>query len=217
MPAREPETPALEGIAPLFGRSFVHIPVVRITLDLAVTDRRYDATGTWLYVVDASSTVAVAQLEFNEQIGNKFPIRHGLFLSGVAFNRWYVDNAALAGEWLDVMYGVETTGGVRIINPVSAVSSFELTKGTVFNALLNASVGLVAALVLATNSARREAILQSDSGNTGAIYIGHDVTVGPTRGIRLDPGQSTVLSTSDDIWAEATVAAQTLHMAEIRD
>ena len=216
-PPREPETPSLEGIAPPFASRANATRRLRIALDSAAVNREMPATGTWLYVVEASSRAALARVEFNEQRGDKFPIREGLFLSGLEFNVLWIENTAQAGEWLDILFGVETQGNVRIVNPTSAISSFELTKGTTFVTPLNASVGVAAASVLAAFAGRREALLQSDAGNAGIIYVGHDATVGPGRGLRLDPGQSLVLSTSDDIFAEATIAAQTLRIGEIRD
>lgn len=76
------------------------------------------------------------------------------------------------------------------------------------------TVGTSAVLVLASNATRQKALVQSDQGNSGQIFVGPS-GVAATDGIELSPGESLEIDgTTAAVYAISDTAAQTVRVME---
>lgn len=101
---------------------------------------------------------------------------------------------------------------------LSASAPLDIAKATGFttNADLNIAGG-AAAVILAANANRREAVITNPAASSSAFRIG-DASVGAARGIELLPGATLVLETTAEIRAHNTdAAAQNISAQEVVD
>lgn len=204
-----------------FGADANAVRLTKIYLDAARTNVPFVLKGNWLWIQDASSLTAAADSQFNFDQGDKFTLRKGWFLRGVFFEQLILTHSAQAGEWLSVMYGVEELGNLSVVNPTASASSFTETKATTIirsHTTVDYNGG-VAVSILAALATRRAVTIQSYHGNTELVGLGHGTIDAIANGYTLAPGESVRLTTSDDIFANATTDGlfQRIVMLEERD
>ena len=185
---------------PQFGIDANAIRLKKIPLDNARSQSKIDITGTFLYVITASSKTALANIGFGEQVQDAVPFKEGQFISGLRFSQIYVTNTAQAGEYITVMYGVESNIGLKVNNPSSQYNNISVIKPTGLDTV--ADVALTAAtvtLISAADSTRKEILITNLSTNAAVMRIG-DSNTAAARGIEISPGQTVTLATTDAVY-----------------
>jgi len=184
---------------PEFGLDPNAIRVITIPLDTALNDYEVDVTGSVLWAVDATSLNASMNVKLQTQRNDKIPVSKGFFLRGARFSHLYITAAAQAGESITLLMAKETNDKLEIINPSSDFSSVSVDKGTTYGSVADVTVvkGAAAAVILAADATRREALIY----NSGAddIRIG-DSNIGAARGTWLPAGQEMTLSGTGAIY-----------------
>jgi len=77
----------------------------RIDLATARNDEMVSLAGEFLYVEEVSSESALATLRLNRNTNDSIDLRRNVILKTI-FNRLYLTNTAQAGEWIDLLVGV---------------------------------------------------------------------------------------------------------------
>lgn len=197
-----------------------------VNLATARDQEPFAATGTILWAITASDVAALVTVHFNDRRGQGIPYQQGMMLRGMRFDRLFFTNSVQAGETLTFFYGVEKFGNINVENAAQAGTTSTLasattnllTKPTVFTSTADLSIaGLTAAVLLAANAARREAIFSNLAANASPFRVG-DAAVGAAEGIELGPGQTLILNTTAEVRGFNTAAgAQSITIAETRD
>lgn len=78
----------------------------RIALDTARDLHRYDIAGDFLYVEKFSSPSAAATVRFNKNTNDAIDLQHNTKIETV-FTTLYITNTAQAGEWIDLIVGID--------------------------------------------------------------------------------------------------------------
>lgn len=84
------------------------LSVKLITLDSARAGEEHQMSGTLLWAVDASSSAALLEVQFNDDTSGKVPFRRGLSIGGMPFDKLLLTNAAQVGEWIKLLYCVDS-------------------------------------------------------------------------------------------------------------
>lgn len=138
-------------------------------LDLSVerSNVMLPLTGSALWVVKASSTVATATISINRPNEGSIPIGQGFGFRGLPYSRLYIDNPAQAGESL-TLFAVREMGGFGFLNPAVSVTTFNPAKPTSVTNIgpITVPTGYSSTLILSANANRRHAILQIQDGHT---------------------------------------------------
>jgi len=87
-------------------RRFENYKTVRISLDTARVDHRYDFAGDFLYVETYSSPSAAAMVKFNKNTNDALGLKHNTRIETV-FTTLYVTNTAQVGEWIEIIIGID--------------------------------------------------------------------------------------------------------------
>lgn len=154
-----------------------------------------------LWVVASSSLGANLPFRFNTQSSGLITAKRGLFISGVRFQRLYLNNTSQPGEWVEIFSARQDEVGdlIRIENPSTDENIATLTKATVITPLADVACPTgVATLVLASNSTRRIGYVQNVGA--GTLVIG-DASVSATRGIRLAPNERLEIAATENVYA----------------
>lgn len=193
----------------------------RLTLNLAIpfTDREFNIGGTMIGVWDSPNATDTIQIRFNQQSANQIPMKRQKVLV-TPFNKVFITvPAGLAGN-MEILYGSGTIAYFRMYpNEADSLGQMieELRGDLVAENYGTATIGVVAAVVLAANGNRKGFDLQSGLGNAGNIYIGFDNTVTAANNTAaLVAGQS---YSRDDyrgaLFAIASAAGQLLNYGEV--
>lgn len=101
---------------------------------------------------------------------------------------------------------------------LSLTGAISVTKGDQFDTVPDVSVGAgVSAELLATDTARCEAIINNLAANAATLRVG-DSNVAAARGVELAPGETIVLTTTEAVHAyNPGGVAQSVAVMEIKD
>jgi hypothetical protein len=86
-------------------RKFENYQVQRIALDNALVNKEIIAAGDVIYVAAVSSSSAAASIRLNKSTNDLIPLEQKTRIRTV-FTRLYVSCDAQAGEWIDVLLGI---------------------------------------------------------------------------------------------------------------
>lgn len=78
---------------------------IRIDLATARTDLSFNVAGEFIYVEASSSTLAVAKIKLNRNTNDALDFELGTLIRTI-FVEVFITNAALPGEWLDLLVGI---------------------------------------------------------------------------------------------------------------
>ena len=195
-----------------YGDNQNYIGVQRILLDSARSQEKISITGSFLYAIAASSKTATMSIELHNQSKGLIPFLEGQFIGGIPYGQIYITNAAQAGEWIDLMYGVEIAGGLQVQNPANQFSSISLLKGATNSDPVDITTTGAAAAVqmVAADATRRRLIVYADTANANTLRVGGS-DVDATHGIPLAPGQSIEISSTAAVYVYDTVAGNVYH------
>lgn len=87
-------------------RKWENYKTLRISLDTARTNHRYDLAGDFLYVEAYSSPSAAATAKFNKNTNDPLDLKHNTRIETV-FTTLYITNEAQAGEWIELIVGID--------------------------------------------------------------------------------------------------------------
>ena len=206
----------IRSLVPKFGDDANAIRIINVPLDNALVGKRLDVTGTFLWVVAASSKTATADVAIQEQIQDTIPFKEGFFVSGLRFAQIYITCSAQPGEYLTLMFGRETGAGIKIQNPASQMTDVSIIKATGLDTYVDIPlVAGVATNIHVANPLRHEVIIKNLSTNLGVIRIG-GLGVAVNAGIELMPGESITMQTTESIWG-FSVGGESVCAIEIND
>lgn len=173
----------------------------RIDLSTARTDDMISIAGEFLYVEEVSSDSALASLKLNRNTNDSFDLRRGVVLKTI-FERLYFTHTAQAGEWIDLIVGVNFDYQVRGIQGRAEIAqpSFYVT-----NAVINTDTQAAAHIC-------NSVLCRSDPDNTGLVKLNFGAAVSATSYVPLKPGDwiSVLVSNTNQIHASFAVANEKL-------
>lgn len=105
-------------------RSFHNYHKRRIDLSVARDNKQFDWTGEILIVEKASSSNAIATVRLMFVDADPLTLEKNVEIKSI-FNRLYLSNDALAGEWLDVIAGINFEYKKKIVNSCDGPFTFQ--------------------------------------------------------------------------------------------
>lgn len=160
------------------------------------------AVGTTIHVVDATG-------EFELKIGDDIiSLSKGTTYKTTQFERIRVTNKHSTTNNIDLLIGVgEYTPPMKLVGDVNSNPVIAATVTT----HEDVAVGANGAQVIASNANRKELILENVGANP--LRLG-DSNVSNTRGIKIDPNSSIILTTTASMYAQST-GGSTLAITEV--
>jgi len=141
-------------------------------------------TGEFLYVEKASSESALATVRLNRNTNDAIDLQVGTTIKTV-FKDFYITNAAQAGEWIDIITGI----------------NFEYYRGGVLGAeaqqVLNLTHAVADTNIAAAAHVCDRALIKAGVGNTQTAWIDFGVAAVQNNCLPLDPGEWTRVSLSN--------------------
>jgi len=207
------------GMAPLeYGEGAPRIGVKTIPLDTATTDKAFEIGGNVLWVPTASTLDAAVSIKYQDQLNDPITFQQGNFLAGPSFSRLYISWEAQAGESITLLYAVDSPKNpFRIENATASFTGVSVTGTVDCEAVNYANDKLISAsrVTLSTTAAtllrvsenphgtygyRVQILIQNEYTNTYPIRV-DKASVTPTLGQIVQPGETLVLDTSDEVYA----------------
>lgn len=202
---------------PEFGIDANRVGIRKISLDTAIKNKEIEIGGNFLWGVEASSVGAAMQIAFQDTFGDTLPFGKGSVIKGVRFSRLYITADAQPGEFITLLYAVDESGVMEIVNPSADTKSVELTKATGLESLVDKAVGSGAVeSILPANASRRDAIVQVLSTSANGARVG-DANINGGRGIELLPGAAVTLKTTNELFAVGISGTSTLLVSYTED
>ncbi len=164
-------------------------PLIRtISVDLSVVrdKQELEIGGNFIWCAEATDNAANISVSFARETADQgITFKSGTRISGIAFSRVFLTNAAQSGKTLTISYSSDPL--LQIDNPAGDFSSVELTKPTTAGSNVDQSLAAATtATVKAATPTRRRLVVEADLDNTVDLYVGP--TVSDTQGLRLTPG-----------------------------
>lgn len=215
MPIRNAAEVRTPGV-PQFGQNATYVFIQKIALDSALDAKEFNLTGTFFYIIDASSKTVKANIQFESQSNGSIPVQQGSFLSGIRYDKLYITANAVAGGYITIMGGVETEGRVQALNPADQFNDISIIKSTKITPtpawFSTAGTAPGATLMVAANATRRRMIVSADPGNSAGYRVGGS-DVDATHGVYLTAGQSMEVLSTDAfyIFDDSIVATDKFH------
>ena len=160
----------------------------RLYVDLVAFDDKY--------VISTTKQTGEAIICLNEPNGEPIAIRGGMYFDfNQEFDRIFIRNTAQSGRMLRLTSSIETeikpfSAEVQIVGGTSAVLD------TIADVAVNATT---TTQILATNAARKEAIISNLAANATVVRVG-DSNTGASRGAEIPPGGSAVIEGGEAIF-----------------
>ena len=160
----------------------------RIHLTDARTAEFWGVTGEFLYVEEVSSKSAAAAIRLNLNTNDEIDLQTGVVIKTV-FKEFYITNTAQAGEWIDIIVGI----------------NFEYYKHHAGDAIAGAEAQAVVKLTHAnpnTNVAAaaqicNRALIKADVNNTQTAWIDFGIAAVQNACHPLDPHEAIEVSLSN--------------------
>lgn len=190
-----------EGSSPQqFGGDANRIAVIRILLDTAVTRKRVNIGGTFLWALRASSLSASMQVSLYEMESDPgLTIGQGMAIRGVPYHAIWITNTAQAGAWIELAYAREQVSDIQIENLASSFTSVTIQANGTVSDVADVTVSNVAIQLLPADPNRRAAYITNSSAN--AMRVGAQATVATNRGVRVAGGASLTVTTTAAVYA----------------
>lgn len=161
--------------------------------------------GEFLYVEKASSESALATIRLNRNRNDAIDLQVGTTIKTV-FKEFYITNTAQAGEWIDIIIGINfeyykqfAAGGVL---------------GSEAQQVLNLTHANPDTNVVAAAHVCDRALIKADVSNTQTAWIDFGVAAVQNNCLPLDPGEwhRVSLSNTDRINANFEVGGETVYI-----
>lgn len=159
-------------------RRFDNVKKIRIDLTTARTDQLYNVPGDYLYVEAASSCIAAATFKINKDAGVSTDLIAGTKIETV-FNVFFVSNAALPGQWLDLIIGID----FRLSRDFAA-ANFGIAQPAAVITNVAANTNTVGA-----DKAVLRVLIKADVKNTGIAWINFGAAAVQDLCTPFDPGE----------------------------
>jgi hypothetical protein len=204
--------------------AFSNLPelkTIRIDLTAAQGDVEYIIAGNFFWVYTASDTTANANVTFGfkNSKSNQLNIRAGFQLKGVEFGKITINSSAFtpAGRYIEIMYGsIDNFAAFATENSAFVFNEILTKSPPVLLTTTDLSItATTQALLLSENLSRVEAFI-SNNGSSD-IRVG-DVNTGASRGVKVTPGATVIITSSAALYAYNTgAAAVTVGITETRN
>ncbi len=148
----------------------------RFDLTTARADELVNMSGDFFYIEGASSEAALATVKFNRNTNETLAIKQGTTIKTV-FKSFYLSNTAQAGQWIDVILGVnfEKIDAGPFLDP-EAEAFVNVTGSGANDDITFAAMPTTEIMVLA------------DPGNAGDVWVNLDAAAAVDTGWPLGPG-----------------------------
>jgi hypothetical protein len=159
----------------------------RIRLDLTTARNYYlyDIAGEFLSVERVSSNLAAAEIRLDYPNRDEINFGRGRIVETL-FKRFFVSNAVLSGEWMDLIIGrnfkTMKTGQSRLREAQQVLN--------ITNVAANTNTVCAAGAVQAAH-------IKADVNNTGIVWIDFGVAAVQNSCIPLDPGEWVIMPISN--------------------
>lgn len=176
----------------------------RIDLATARAAEFWGYAGEFLYVEKASSESALATIRLNRNTNDAIDLQVGTRVKTI-FKEFYITNTAQAGEWIDVIIGI----------------NFEYYKqfaagvlGSEAQQVLNLTHAAADTNVAAAAHVCDRALIKADVNNTQTAWIDFGIAAVQNNCLPLDPGEWTRvrLSNTDRINANFEVGGEIVYI-----
>ena len=193
--------PAPQSAAQEFGTPHRSLDQMTFALDNARSEAEIAMTGSFIWVREATDNATEITVKFNSQAGPGIVFQKGMVISGPEFSKIYLTHAAQANKSITLVYGIQPT--ISLENPAIALASVTVSAPVAsannFKSIADVTlIGLATTLILAANLNRIEAIITNLAANAQTMRIG-DAGAAAAEGIELAPGQTLILTTTDEI------------------
>ncbi len=157
----------------------------RFDLTTARVEELVNMSGDFFYIEGASSEAALATVKFNRNTNEALAVKQGTTIKTV-FKGFYLSNTAQAGQWIDLILGVnfEKIDAGPGLDPEAA--AFVNTTGS------GANDDITYASLATT-----EIMVMADYGNAGDLWVNLDAAGAVDIGWRLDSGDWIKISLSN--------------------
>jgi len=171
----------------------------RINLDTARADEFLSIAGEFIYVERVSSKSAYLQARLDKKRNKQLDIIAGVRIKTV-FNCLYLTNTAQAGEWLDLLIGIN----FEYNKPFSKAGRAEAQQ------VLNLTHANADTNVAAAANPCNAALIKADVQNTGISWIDFGVAAVQNSCVPLDAGEwiRVSISNTDQINANFEVGGE---------
>lgn len=92
----------------------------RILLDVAADLQDWAIAGEFIYIEKVSSAAAVASIRLNRNTNDPIDLELGTTIKTI-FTEVFITHAALAGEWIDIIWGINFEYYKQLASPVTVV------------------------------------------------------------------------------------------------
>lgn len=188
-----------ERLADQVRRNFKNYYTQRIELDNAAENQEIIAVGDLIYIKAVSSSNAAATIKLNRNTNEVIELNLYKKIKTV-FTKFFITNSALAGEWIDLLIGINFDIE-DIIEDLPDSHSIQV----ITNALANTNT------VGAAQSCQA-VLCKASTKNTGAVWVNFDTAAVQGACMPLEPGESISehLTNINRINANFEVAAEKL-------
>jgi len=150
----------------------------RLDLSTAQNDLRLDLAGEFLYVEAVSSASATATVKLNRDKNDAITLSHQTKIRTV-FTTLYITHAAQAGEWIDIIIGVDfSKTDPQLADPGTAQPVIEITN-------IAADTNTIGAAAIAT-----VVVIKADPQNVDIAWIDFTTPAVQDACFPLEPGDS---------------------------
>jgi len=161
----------------------------RINLDNARLDELLTIAGEYIYVEEVSSSSAAASLKLNRNTNDSIDLIAGVTVETI-FTDLYITNTAQAGEWIDLLIGIN----FKYRKPFAAAGSSPQSEAQSVVPLTHANPN-----TNVTPAARicNAACIKADVNNTQTVWIDFGTAAVQNACLPLDPGESVSVNLSN--------------------
>jgi len=150
----------------------------RIDLSTARTDGSFAIAGEFIYVEKSSNASASAAIKLNRNTNDSFDLIVGSKIQTI-FNEFYITNIAQAGEWIDILIGIN----FLYDRPYEGMAGLAQETVVIKNAAANVNTP-------GPNQICIEALIKADVQNTGIAWIEFGAAAVQRNCYCLDPGDT---------------------------